>query len=333
MYKVIVVDDELVIRKGVSAMINAEIDDFECIECFKDGIEVIEYLQDHDVDVIISDIRMTNVSGIELAKYIYENKSHIKIVLLSGYSDFDYAKSAVRYRVTDYILKPTDFDELKSVFDGIRKEFSDDNGMQERRKFNERIQQLYSYIKENKAEEGHKLIDSLFIEIPRNIGYYLHDLYESLYERLLNHSKVILKPFDAKELQTQQDTAVLSDIAHNLFDELFAMYNGENNELTETIKKYIENHFCEDISLQSVADDVALSPVYLSRFFKKNIGANFSDYILSLRMEKAGNMLLQNKKVNDVSIACGFNNSGYFSKVFKNFYNCTPKEFIRKSKK
>ena len=70
-----------------------------------------------------------------------------------------------------------------------------------------------------------------------------------------------------------------------------------------------------------------------SRFFKKNVGANFSDYILSLRMEKAGELLLKNKKVNDVSFACGFNNPGYFSKVFKNYYNCTPKEFVRKSRK
>ncbi len=333
MYKVIVVDDELMIRKGVSSMINAEIDDFECVECFKDGIDVIEYLQDHDADVVISDIRMINVSGIELAKYIYENKSHIKVILLSGYSDFDFAKAAVKYRVTDYILKPTDFDELKNVFDGIRKEFSDDNGMQERRKFNENIQQLYSYIKENNSKAAHEMIDSLFVEIPRNIGFYIYDLYESLYERLSNHSKIVLKPFDAKDLQTQQDDSKITGIAHNLLDELFAMYNGENDELTELIKKYIDNHFCEDISLQSVAADVALSPVYLSRFFKKNIGANFSDYILSLRMEKAGNMLMQNKKVNDVSIACGFKNSGYFSKVFKNFYNCTPKEYVRKSKK
>ncbi|MDY3928731.1 MAG: response regulator [Clostridia bacterium] len=332
MYRVIVVDDELVIRKGVSSMINAEIEDFTCVECFKDGIEVIEYLQNHDADVIVSDIRMINVSGIELAKYVYENKSYIKVVLLSGYSDFEYAKAAVKYRVTDYILKPTDFDELKSVFDGIRKEFSNDSAMKERRTFNERIQKLYSYIKENDANSAHEMIDILFTEIPRNIDIYICDLYEALYERLSNHSKIVLKPFSSKEL-LHQDTDEIKNIAHSLFDELFAFFNGEDDELSEKIKKYIDEHFCDDISLQSVADAVALSPVYLSRFFKKNVGANFSDYILSLRMEKAGELLLKNKKVNDVSFACGFNNPGYFSKVFKNYYNCTPKEFVRKSRK
>lgn len=333
MYKVIVVDDEQVIRKGVSSMIDNEIEGFYCVECFRDGLDVIEYLQDHDADVIVSDIKMINVSGVELAKYIYENKSHIKVVLLSGYSDFEYAKAAVRYRVTDYILKPTDFDELNSVFNGIRKEFSDDNVMTQRRKFNERVQNLYACIRENESEKAHGLIDRLFEEIPRNTGEYIFDLFEMLYERLENHSKIALKEFNAKGLLEDKEKSELKETAHSLFDEIFAVFNGENDEFAVDVKKYIDEHFCEDISLQSVADAVALSPVYLSRFFKKNIGENFSDYILRLRMQKAADMLSENRRVTEVSQACGFNNSGYFARVFKNYYNCTPKEYVRIQKK
>jgi len=329
MYKVIVVDDEMVIRNGVSGMINSEIDDFSCVESFRDGLEVIEYLQDNDADVIVSDIKMINVSGVELAKYIYENKSHIKVILLSGYSDFEYAKAAVRYKVTDYILKPTDFDELKAVFDRLRIEFSDDNAMMERRMFNERVQLLYSYIRENEEEKAHKAIDDFFEEIPRNIGRYMRDLYEMIYERLENHSKIELKEFDTNELSIHTDRETIKETAHNLFDEIFEMFNGVNDEYASAVRKYIDKHFCEDISLQSVADAMALSPVYLSRYFKKNMGEKFSDYILRLRMEKAAEMLLVNKRVADVSIACGFNNSGYFAKVFKNYYSCTPKEYVR----
>lgn len=333
MYKVIVVDDEQVIRNGVSCMIDSEIDDFSCIKTFRDGLEVIEYLQEHDADVVVSDIKMINVSGVELAKYIYENKSHIKVVLLSGYSDFEYAKAAVRYKVTDYILKPTDFDELKAVFDGIRKEFEDDNAMKERRLFNERVQLLYSCIRENESEKAHKAIDNLFEEIPRNIGEYMCDLYTMLYERLENHSKITLNPFNSAQLSDAMERSQIKEIAHNLFDDIFEIFNGESDEYSADVKKYIDNHFCEDISLQSVADAVALSPVYLSRYFKKNIGENFSDYILKLRMEKASKLLMNNKSVADVSTACGFNNSGYFARVFKNYFNCTPKEYIRIQKK
>lgn len=328
MYKVIVVDDEQVIRNGVSGMINGEIDDFFCVETFRDGIEVIEYLQENDVDVIVSDIKMVDVSGIELAKYIYENKSHIKVILLSGYSDFEYAKSAVRYKVTDYILKPTDFDELNAVFDRLRIEFSDDNAMKERRIFNERVQLFYSCIREGKRDPAHVMIDEFFEEIPRNVGQYICDLYNILYERMENHSKIAMKSFDFSGLTSEFDKEEMRDMAHNMFDELFKIFNGENDEYSLAVKKYIDTHFCEDISLQSVADAVALSPVYLSRYFKKITGQNFSDYILKLRMEKASEMLLSNKNVNDVSVACGFNNSGYFARVFKNYFNCTPKEYV-----
>ena len=118
-----------------------------------------------------------------------------------------------------------------------------------------------------------------------------------------------------------------------MFEEIFSIFNGENDEYAADVKKYIDNHFCEDISLQSVADAVALSPVYLSRFFKKNMGENFSDYILRLRMEKASEMLAEGKKAADVSDACGFSNPGYFARVFKNYYDCTPKEYVRLNNK
>lgn len=332
MYRVIVADDEAVIRNGVSAMIDNEIDGFRCVGVFGDGLDVIEYLQDHDADVIVSDIRMINVSGIELAKYIYENKSHIKVIILSGYSDFEYAKAAVRYKVTDYLLKPTDFDEMSSIFERINKEFSDESLMSERRKFNERVQMLYSCISGNDEEKGHMVIDSLFKEIPRNTGEYVYDIYEMLYERLKNHSKIMLKEFNADRLLEEKDTDKLKEEAYSLFDEIFEIFNGENDEFAERVRKYIDNHFCEEISLQSVADAVALSPVYLSRYFKKNIGEKFSDYILRLRMEKAVQLLEKGKRTADVSKACGFNDSGYFARVFKNYYDCTPKEYVRRRK-
>lgn len=332
MYRVIVVDDEQVIRNGVAAMIDNEIDGFHCVGVFRDGLDVIEYLQEHDADVIVSDIKMINVSGVELAKYIYENKSHIKVILLSGYSDFEYAKAAVRYKVTDYLLKPTDFDELSSIFERIKNEFSNESVMAERRKFNDRVQLLYSCIRDNDAELGHKAIDTLFKEIPRNTGEYMYDIYEMLYERLKNHSKIALKDFDAGELTEHSDSPDLKETAYSLFDDIFEIFNGENDEFSERVRKYIDKHFCEDISLQSVADAVALSPVYLSRYFKKNIGEKFSDYILKLRMEKASGLLLEGKRAPDVSKACGFNDPGYFARVFKNYYNCTPKEYIRRQK-
>jgi two-component system response regulator YesN len=109
MYQVIVVDDEIVIRNGITNFINTEINDFEVLYSFSDGAEAIEFLKNNDIDLIISDIKMTYVSGIELAKFIAENKSYIQVILLSGYREFEYARSAIQYGVKNYILKPTNF--------------------------------------------------------------------------------------------------------------------------------------------------------------------------------------------------------------------------------
>ena len=115
MYKAIVVDDEQIIRKGISSFINSCDTGFEVTAVLKDGDEAISYLDTHNIELVISDIKMVHVSGIELAQYIYENMPHTRVILLSGYTEFEYAKAAIRYNVKEYITKPTDFGELKNI--------------------------------------------------------------------------------------------------------------------------------------------------------------------------------------------------------------------------
>lgn len=111
----IVVEDEFNIREGIGAFIEMESQDYEVAELFSDGDEAIEYLKVNDADLVITDVKMSRTSGIELVKYIHENKSGTLAVILSGYKDFEYVKSAMTYRVHDYLLKPTNHDELKRV--------------------------------------------------------------------------------------------------------------------------------------------------------------------------------------------------------------------------
>ncbi len=120
MYKLIVVDDEKIIRETISGFIEEENLGFDVVGCFRDGSEVIDYLQSNDADVVITDIRMTNVSGLELSKYIYENKPNTVVVIISGYREFEYAKKAMEYNVENYILKPTDFEEMERVLHEIK---------------------------------------------------------------------------------------------------------------------------------------------------------------------------------------------------------------------
>ena len=71
-----------------------------------DGLEAIELLKKQHFEAVITDIKMPEVDGLSLAKYIADNFPDIIVIIISGYNDFEYARSAIQYRVTDYLLKP-----------------------------------------------------------------------------------------------------------------------------------------------------------------------------------------------------------------------------------
>lgn len=122
MYSLIVVDDEEIIREGISCFVPWNDMDYKVVACFEDGKEAIEYLKSNQVDIVLTDIRMLEISGLEIAKYVYESELDTKVVIISGYQDFEYAKKAIEYNVKNYILKPTDYQEIIKVFTVIKKE-------------------------------------------------------------------------------------------------------------------------------------------------------------------------------------------------------------------
>ncbi|MBP3361530.1 MAG: response regulator [Clostridia bacterium] len=126
MYKVLIADDERIIRERLSSFISRNVDYLEVVETFKDGKYVIDYLKENEADIIIADIIMLNVSGIDVAKYIYENKINTKVIILSSYKEFEYAKKAIEYNVSEYLVKPTDFDKLLESLSKIKKELDNE---------------------------------------------------------------------------------------------------------------------------------------------------------------------------------------------------------------
>lgn len=119
-YRLVLADDEAVIRRGLSLMPWQELG-FELAGVFSDGSEVIRFLGSEGADVVLTDIVMPHVSGIEVAKWVHENRPGTHVVLLSGYADFRDAQRAIEYQVRHYLLKPTDRDELAEKFRDIRR--------------------------------------------------------------------------------------------------------------------------------------------------------------------------------------------------------------------
>lgn len=113
MLKVLLVDDEPFILQGLKALIDWEKEDFEIAGTVHDGSEALKFLENNRVDLILADINMPEVSGLELLKRIREEEiSNAFFVILSGYADFSYAQEAIKYKCTDYILKPVEKEQL-----------------------------------------------------------------------------------------------------------------------------------------------------------------------------------------------------------------------------
>jgi two-component system response regulator YesN len=126
MIKVFLVEDEYAIREGIKRSIHWERDGFELVGEAGDGEVALPKIIKSKPDILITDIRMPFMDGLELSRLVKSEMPDIKIIVLSGYDDFNYAKQAISIGVEEYILKPvseeTLMEELKKVAEIISKE-------------------------------------------------------------------------------------------------------------------------------------------------------------------------------------------------------------------
>lgn len=119
MLKVLIADDEIQIRKGLRMKIDWEQEGFEIVAEAANGKEALEKLEQHQIEILITDVRMPMMDGIELVKQCHLDYPDLKMIVLSGYSDFDYAKSTMQVGVRDYLLKPVAPEELVEALQRI----------------------------------------------------------------------------------------------------------------------------------------------------------------------------------------------------------------------
>lgn len=111
-YTVVVAEDELLLLNNLIDKINATKLNFEVIGYAQTGIQAYELIEEHQPDLLITDIRMPAMDGLSLIKKVRSYYPSIDCVIISGFSDFAYAKTAIHYQVTDYLLKPLETEAL-----------------------------------------------------------------------------------------------------------------------------------------------------------------------------------------------------------------------------
>ncbi|MDR0951366.1 MAG: response regulator [Oscillospiraceae bacterium] len=120
LYKIMIVDDEREIREGIARKIDWEKSGFELIASAENGQEALELAENLAPDVVITDIKMPFMDGLTLAKLLSERLPAAKVVIFSGFDDFEYAQKAIQYGVTEYILKPVGAQELTATLGELR---------------------------------------------------------------------------------------------------------------------------------------------------------------------------------------------------------------------
>ncbi len=344
--KVLLVDDHQMVLEGLRQQLNWERFHGTLCGLMTNGLQAYESLSICQPDVIISDIKMPYMDGIELAKRIFESSSHSKIpiILLSGYREFEYAKNAMQYHVNHYILKPITRQKIIQLEDILiklyeEKEMSKKNLM-ELADCNYR-ENLLNYLRNHNISQIEDFFHSAFYQNCMNGKY--NDMIGSqlillLYDYLtdIRFTKSILdssRSHTLEQLYELPNSTAKSNYIENLYMDVITLLLHQKNNNSDALYRfalqYIEDHYTDpNFSLSAMADEMNITLSYLSTIFKQSSGRNLNNYVAEKRLELSKKMLQSpSYSIKEIAVSCGYENIGYFSTIFRRKVGMTPSQF------
>lgn len=175
---IVVIEDETKIRNGIVKLVNEEFHDFNVIGEASNGLDGYELVKNTTAEIVITDIKMPKLDGIQMIKKLKEEGINKYYVILSGYAEFNYAKEAISFGVSEYLLKPITVDDLKTVLNKIEADFGRNSV-----NYNEIFHSLlvdaegdYKLLKDYmKWERGYLLL--FYMKKKQNVGELLTDTF------------------------------------------------------------------------------------------------------------------------------------------------------------
>ncbi|KHF40562.1 response regulator transcription factor [Halalkalibacter okhensis] len=131
MYRVLVVEDEYWMCEGLCKMIDKLDIDFTVADVAHNGSEALQKLKNDRFDLVLSDIRMPVMDGLEFMKSMNSLNLHLPVVIITGHNEFEYARTAFRLGAIDYLLKPIKSSELRDILENCREQLSESTGHSE----------------------------------------------------------------------------------------------------------------------------------------------------------------------------------------------------------
>lgn len=341
------VDDEEIVRIELKRLIDWNALGFDIKIEAKNGADAIMKLNDISIDLVITDIKMPKIDGIELLRHIKENKLCSCIIFLSGYSDFKFAQQGLILGAFDYILKPVDPEVLDNVLKRAKASLDENKPYNTNDVnfyyLNEKEILLKSYVF-NGDEKSSITANELFNEIhlilkedTNKIGLILNHMLENMIEEL-SGKKIILKNiinnndltnielFNILDLEEMRNSFIIK--ISEIVELVNSLKLNHKNNVINKVCEYVIDNIESDLTLKLISDKFYISKNYLSFLFKQETGENFLDYLTKVKMERAKFLLKEkNYKAYEVSSILGYSEATYFSKLFKKHTGYTPTEF------
>lgn len=365
MVNILIADDKKFIRQGIACMLqNNDSKQYQILLC-GNGQEALQMFDQNRIDLLITDIRMPEMDGIELMQRAKKRNYELQVVVVSGYDDFNYAKESIQYGVRAYLLKPICEDELLQCVSNIAYEIeAKKKATKKNNTYETVIKEIYNYEptrKENEIRNKMNYLEKFMItigscdekaihEFVQQVDRYTkEDFFEaillvlnrnikSLYEIYLYTDSEKMKQLEQLELFSREEKyqEYIPCLEDFLIQLNHVMYIDKNKhcfkaELRNAID-YINKNYYKTLSLDIVANNSSLSYAYFSHSFKEYTGCSFSNYLTKVRIRSAKKMLSEtNLKIYEISVAVGFQSDKHFMRTFKKVVGVSPMDYRLKS--
>ena len=354
MIKILLADDEQSSIMVLKRLINFKKYELELVGEARNGEEAMRYLEMEDPpEIVISDMRMPVMNGISLIQYIQDNYPAIKIIICSGYFDFEYTHAAIKAGVIEYLLKPVDRVKLDTAISEACEAVENDRAIAIKNSdekinlsidiYKEVLQCSKSLIRlidfgNIKASEA--LITGLQERIDpesrsKDTGRAVFRVMMAYVQRyLVEHGMPPQVIDDAAVNELGSFSEALDYLNRNVklaIEEKNASSDQQKNRSVEEVRRYLDDHYKERIRLEQVADKFNYNKDYLTTIFRKKYGETIGDYIIRLKIDDAKQQLkYTSKTMEEILQSLGYSDSSFFYRQFKQVTGISPGHYRRK---
>lgn len=334
-----------------------EVSGFVIVEEATNGRDAFQKLQQNPVDLLLTDIRMPLMNGLELLKKVTEDKLASCVILMSQFSDFEYARQGLSNGAFEYLLKPVDSEELLKILRRAEKyigerrlevskiiyvdkmlDKSTDEFFPEEDLDN--VLRLISEGRQEALEAASYLVDLTYSEINFDVmktALVLNRITKKLIESVHIEYTWMLKFFNLHELK-MSDFSKLTDIAEmkedfvSKVDTILQMIQKyelgiDNSSMVRMVCKTILDNIDSDITINEISNKLFITRTYLSQIFKEKTGMNLVKYMTEVKIERAKMLISSGSKNFEISEKLGYKDDEYFKKLFKKATGMTINEF------